>query len=100
MLFVTVSVPLLLLLTPAPDAKQKAPQPPVWLLMMLVLLSVSPPWLRMPPPPSASLVKPLVMVNPEMVASEAKFSHTRKVALPLTARFPAPGPLMVTLWLI
>ena len=43
---------------------------------------------------------PLVMVKPEMVTFDAKFSNTRKVALPLTARFPAPGPLMVTLWII
>ena len=44
--------------------------------------------------------EPLVMVKPEMVAFEAKFSNTREGALPLTARFAAPGPLMVTLWLI
>ena len=31
------------------------------------------------------------MVKPEMVTSDAKFSKTRKVPLPLTARFPAPG---------
>ena len=35
---------------------------------------------------------------PEILVFEAKFSNTRNVALPLTARFAAPGPEIVTLW--
>ena len=67
------------------------------LLTMLLSLIVSPPWFRMPPPlPSTG--RPFVIVKPEIVTFEAKFSSTRNVALPLTARFPAPEPLMVTLW--
>ena len=66
-------------------------------LLMMLLRSVNPPWLRMAPPPLPSAT-PLVIVNPEMVTIPAKFSNTRETALPLTARVAAPGPLMVTLW--
>ncbi len=44
--------------------------------------------------------KPLLIAKREMVTSDAKFSNTRKVVLPSTARVPVPGPLIVTLWVI
>src|SRR5262245_14214379 len=53
----------------------------------------------MPPPPGPT-PNPLVMVNREMVAFDAKLWNTRKAALPLIARLAAPGPLIVTLCVI
>jgi hypothetical protein len=69
------------------------------LLLTVELLSVKPPWLKIPPPPLA-FPKPLVMVKPEMVTFDAKLSNTREVALPSNARLAAPGPLVVTFLVI
>ena len=52
------------------------------------------------PPLLALKLLPFVTVKPDIVTSDPKFSNTREVALPSTARFPKPGPLMVTLWVI
>src|SRR5437016_4955985 len=94
-LLVTASVaPELLLMPPPLSLPTRLAE-----LLMMLLRSVRPPSLRMPPPPLPVASNPLVTVKPEMVTVEPKFSNTRNVALPLTARLGAPGPEMVILWL-
>ena len=92
MLSVTVSVAEALLMPPPLLLPTRLAE-----LLTMLLVTVRTPWFKMPPPPLPS-ASPLVMVNPAMVTFEAKVSNTRKVALPLTARLAAPGPLIVTLW--
>src|SRR6266699_2591472 len=99
-------LPLMVLLVTASVAPELLLRPPPLLLptrlaelLTMLLRSVRPPWLRMPPPPLPVASNPLVTVKPEIVTVEPKFSNTRKVALPFTARLAAPGPEMVMLWL-
>src|SRR5437899_717347 len=58
----------------------------------------------MPPPLKVvePLAEPLLIVRPLRVTDFVDFatSNTREALLPLTVSWPAPGPAMVTLWLM
>src|SRR5437899_5739125 len=58
----------------------------------------------MPPPLKVvePLAEPLLIVRPLRVTDFVDFatSNTREALLPLTVNLPAPGPAMVTLWLM
>jgi hypothetical protein len=94
MLSVSVNVPLLrtpppLALHPPSEAKQDALLPET-----MLSVSVNVPLLRIPPPASEL---PFSMVRPEM-PTVAEIEKTRLAWLPLTARTPAPGPVIVRLF--
>jgi hypothetical protein len=103
-LFVTVSFPDELSSMPPPK-----PPPPMPLLTAIpwASLPVSTQLLRlraalsssrMPPP---EIARPPVMVSPEMLTLALPLtSKIRLASLPLTASLFAPGPSIVTLWLI
>ena len=66
--------------------------------VQLLMLRAALPSSRMPPPDVAS---PSVMVSPEMATLALPLtSKTRLASLPLTESVFAPGPSIVTLWLI
>jgi hypothetical protein len=89
-----VAVPLLPI--PPPLASQPAPEAEQDALLPETMLSVSVnvPLLRIPPPASEL---PFSMVRPEM-PTVAEIEKTRLAWLPLTARTPAPGPVIVRLF--
>src|SRR5664280_3593143 len=66
---------------------------------MLQLFIVRSPLLRMPPP-EAPLACPFAIVRPEMDEVTLSNSNTRLALFPLTVKFAAPGPLMLTLFVI
>ena len=80
---------------PPPAALPRASLPvKVQLLIFRAALSST----RMPPP---AVARPSVMVSPAMATLALPLmSKTRLASLPLTESLFAPGPSMVTLWLI
>jgi hypothetical protein len=91
----TVAVPVLYMPPPlAPQLPSEAEQDARFPETTLSV-SVNVPLLKMPPPLSEL---PFSMVRPEMLTVALKETEkTRLVELPLTARTPAPGPVMVRL---
>ena len=85
----TVSAPFKLKMPPPKSAEF-----PLTIQSLSLSVAEFPPSLKMPPPLSPGAL-PFVMLKPEMLTPDVKLSNTRKVALPSTARLPAPGPLMV-----
>src|SRR5262249_47861540 len=87
---------------PVEEAILEMPTPELPLTVQLVIVNV----LKHENPPLLVLqtllmpTTPLVMVRPEMVTCGApkkpppSISNTPEAAFPLTARFPAPGPMM------
>ena len=72
----------------------------------VLALTVSVPWLRMPPPRSLTWVPewatPLLIVRPLRVTElvPVATSNTREWPPPLIVSSPAPGPAMVKSWLM
>ena len=98
-LSVTVSAPVEVSSMPPPNPPPAAlPRASLPVTTQLLMLKAALPASRMPPP---SVARPSVMVSPEMVTLALPLMlKTWLELLPLTDNLSAPGPLIVTLFVI